>query len=125
MQLTKLLILKGMDKALLYELIVRRANSNGGRYCVAGADADIFRTMERDWSRTFDGKFIGSDFERGFSLGIVIAFLRDSIKRLIKSGNYSEDVSEELEACYNALLYPSVDVVDKTIDRVVEVIKPL
>ena len=114
-----------MEKAMFYELIVRRANGLGGRYCVAGADADIFRAMERDWGKNFDGKYFSSELQRGLSLGIVTAFLSDSIKRLAKSGEYSEESTKELESCYNALLHPTVDIVDKTIDRVVEVIKPL
>lgn len=110
---------------MYYELIIRRANGHGGRYCVAGADADIFRSMERDWSRDLDGKYISSDFERGLSLGIVAAFLSDSIERLIKSGNYSEEAVKELQECYNLLINPTLKAVDNSIDRVSEVLKPL
>ncbi len=114
-----------MEKAMYYELIIRRANGNGGRYCVAGADADIFRAMERDWSLNFDKKYNSSDFKRGVSLGIVVAFLSDSIDRLIKSDDYSEDKVKELQSCHDALLYPSLEVVDEVIDRVTAVLHPL
>lgn len=110
---------------MIYELIVRRANGNGGRYCTAGASADIFRTMDRDWSKRFDGNYVSSEYERGFSLGIVTAYLKDSVGRLIKSGDYSEEAVKELESCNNALLHPSIDIIDATIDRIANVLNPL
>lgn len=114
-----------MEQAMYYELIVRRANGNGGRYCVAGADADIFRYMERKWSCGFDGKYIFSEFERGMSLGIVVAFLMDSIERLIKSGKYSIDAVKELESVQSSLRHPSLEVVDSSIKHICEILKPL
>lgn len=114
-----------MEQAMYYELIVRRANGNGGRYCVAGADADIFRAMERDWSHNMDGKYGSTEFERGLSLGIVVAFLKDSIERLIKSGDYSENEVNELQSAYDELLQPSLIAVEDAIDSVCDVLKPL
>lgn len=114
-----------MEQAMYYELIVRRANGNGGRYCVAGADADIFRAMERDWSHNMDGKYGSSEFERGLSLGIVVAFLQDSIERLIKSGEYSENDVKKLQSAYDELLQPTLKIVDNVIESVRSVLKPL
>lgn len=114
-----------MERALIYELIVRRANGNGGRNCTAGADADIFRTMDRDWSKRFDGNYVSSEYERGLSLGIVTAYLKDSVERLIKSGEYTEGAVKELESCSDALLHPTIDVIDATVNKIANVLKPL
>lgn len=114
-----------MEQAMYYELIVRRANGNGGRYSAAGADADIFRAMERAWSRNFDGKYDSTELERGLKLGIVVAFLQDAIARLIKSEEYSDDAVKQLQSAYDTLLHPSIEAVDSTIETVREVLKPL
>lgn len=114
-----------MEQAMYYELIIRRANGNGGRYCVAGADADIFRAMERDWSLNMESKYGSTEFERGLSLGIVVAFLRDSIERLIKSGEYSENDVKKLQSAYDELLQPTLKIVDNVIESVRSVLKPL
>ncbi len=110
-----------MEKAMYYEHIVRRANGNGGRYCVAGADADIFSVL---WNMTGVGTLMGIMFRQNpkGGYGIVVAFVRDSIKRLIKTGGYSKKAVKELEDCYDNLLNPTIEVVENVIDRIADVL---
>lgn len=114
-----------MEKAWYYEMIIRLANNNCGRYGVAGADADIFRGLEIAYSKDHKGNYDHSEFERGLRLGMVSAFLMDAIERLIKSGKYNDKINSELQGCYDDLIYPSLKIVDDTIDKVKNLVSPI
>ena len=90
------------DYAMLYEAIVRRANGNCGRFGAAGADADIYRRLQSKYALDIQGNPQNNPFEKGESIGMVKAFLYDSIKRL--QSVYPQH-REALEEKYNQLAH--------------------
>lgn len=112
-----------IDLAMAYEHIVRKANNDCGRYGTAGADADIFRHLERAWTAGIDGKFMSTVEERYFALGTVSAYLRDSLERIIKSKAYSEEDNQKLQSIYDSLSQASLKDVDKAVVDSIEILK--
>lgn len=108
---------------MYYELIVRKANNNCGRYGTAGADADIYRHLERVWAKGFDGRYMSTTKERYFALGEVSAYLRDSLERIIKSKTYSEEKNKELQSIYDSLIQATFRDIYKAVSEAIEILK--
>lgn len=112
-----------IDLAMAYEHIVRKANNDCGRYGTAGADADIFRHLDRVWALGHDGKYMSSVEERYFALGIVSTYLRDSLERITKTKVYSEEDNQKLQSIYDSLSQASLEDVDKAVADSIEILK--
>lgn len=112
-----------MELAMYYELIVRKANNNCGRYGTAGADADIYRHLERVWAKGLDGKYMSTPQERYFALGEVSAYLRDALERIIKSEAYSEEKNKELQSIYDSLFQATIGDINEAVSEVIEILK--
>ena len=112
-----------IDLAMAYEHIVRKANNDCGRYDTAGADADIFRHLNRVWAVGHDGKYMSSVEDRYFALGTVSAYLRDSLERIIKTTAYSEEDNQKLQSIYDSLSEASLKDVDKAVVDSIEILK--
>lgn len=110
------------EKRMAYEMIIRQANGNCGRWGVAGADANIFDGFLSTWSTDRDGKNNHSDYERGFAIGEISAFLRDAIERLQKAEGCSKETKNQLQVIYDNLLAPSFDDVISAIDEVEKIV---
>ena len=108
------------DRAMIYEHIIRKANDGCPRYGTAGADADIFRKLDRVFSIDFDGKNNHTEFEKGLALGEVSSFLRDAFERMSKNEKYTKQEQELFREYSNELLTPSLESVDNVLDRIAE-----
>lgn len=70
------------EMALEYESLIRAA-FNCGRYGVAGANADIYRGLERE--AHLAGSEEGGRFELGLIMGRVVAYIENALKTVQKS----------------------------------------
>lgn len=112
-----------MEMAMYYEIIVRKANNNCGRYGTAGADADIYRHLERVWAKGLDGKYMSTPKERYFALGEVSAYLRDSLERIIKSKAYSEEKNQEMQSIHDSLFQATISDIDNAVSEAIKILK--
>ena len=129
-----------MVDAMMYEYLVRRAY-RCGRYGVAGADADLYRSYERkeilyridkraikdDQPRTSNEPFDEIANEAGFATGVVVAHIESSIQKVLKE--YEESISGEqrngLNECLNYLLEPSTENIEGAIEKATEIMVEL
>lgn len=121
------------DNAISYEFLIRRAH-NCGRYGAAGANADIFRELqrlahiylsekeaikekkERLWSKSEDEMLT----EYMFSAGEVSAYTKtaiDLLKRKYKE-KLSEDQYAELGSVESSLSFSNLETINTAIERV-------
>lgn len=112
-----------MELAMFYEHIVRKANNNCGRYGTAGANADIYRRLERVWAKGLDGKYLSTPKERYFALGEVSAYLRDSLERIIRSKAYSKERNQKLQSIYDSLIQATITDIYNAVSEAIEILK--
>ena len=96
---------------MIYEYLIRTAN-NCRRFGTAGANADIFRSLER----TFAINSFATDIEKGIALGTVSAYMIDALDRMIRSENYNADKKEILQSLHDSLLNPTLNKIDEVLD---------
>ncbi len=119
-----------MDNAMLYEIIVRFANGNCGRFGVAGANADIYRsfTMSEaiyEQAQAGNNNVSDSALKYGIALGEVSAYLSDSAERIKRI--YADVLTEEqLNTLQNSnLAEPTSEKIDDIIEQLSELIQDL
>lgn len=126
--------------AMDYEYLIRRAN-NCGRHVVEGADADIFRRLERDYSmyntslnqiknnlpRTWGQDINEMNFNLGLRMGEVSAHINSAIRKV--QNEYEDALSQEqyrvLSECMVELDSPSIDIINSAIEKSGEIMQGL
>ena len=118
--------------AMNYEYLIRRA-FQCGRFGVAGANADIFRSLERsyglytrekelkaaakpkEWNKSIEELAL----EYGRKSGEVAAFLDSAISKVLHDyeNRLSPEQKEELNQCLSDLFEPSFDDILHVIER--------
>ena len=101
-------------KALHYEYLIR-AVFKCGRYGVAGADADIYRRLERvSWGEPSEGVDL---FELGVSVGEVAAHIENALERVKEKYPHNEGFIKKIEECISLLVNPTKEKIDECIDK--------
>ena len=111
-----------IDNALSYEYLIRRAHQCG-RYGSSGADADIYRELQRSANEYFlvQGKSVPKEAkllsDYMISLGKVSAYIDTAIDLVLKK--YSPKLSDQqyniLEEVKVTLKKPDINIVEKAI----------
>lgn len=102
-----------MSNALLYEYLIR-AVFKCGRSRRFGADADIFRHLERT-SVPFSGQASVDKYKLGFSIGEVSAYLHTALYEVQEQYKDNEDFVSKIEKCISYLSQPSLEDINKCI----------
>lgn len=84
------------EKALEYEYLIR-AVFKCDRWGVAGADADIYRHLEREVASANSGK--GDRFELGLAMGRVVAYIKDALKTVLKEHSANKEFTAKIDEC--------------------------
>lgn len=118
----------GPFKAMEYEYVMRRIY-NCGRDDKKGANADIFRRFMRNASTyrdKIDGKFVNNihtkdklEIIHEYSMIEVVQNLKKALHFSIVNHKYrlSEEHINELNACIELLVHPSIEIVLNVVER--------
>ena len=109
-------------KALYYEYLIS-AVFKCGRYGVAGADADIYRRLERvSW-----GEPSGSvdQFKLGVSVGEVAAYIDNALEHIKGKHLHNQEFIEKIEECICLLCDPTKEKIDECIDKAWEAFRSI
>ena len=110
------------DYAMRYEYLIRRA-FNCGRFGVSGANADVFRGLERDFVHFRDNKGINSPEERmqkyAFSCGEVATYIKFAVEKFAKKfdNELTEEQKQEVEDIVSLLYDATINEIEQAIDR--------
>ncbi len=109
-------------KALHYEYLIRAA-FKCGRYGVAGADADIYRRLERvSWREPSGGV---DPFKLGVRVGGVAAHIENALESVKKKYRHNEEFIEKIEECICLLCDPTKEKIDECIDKTWEAFRSI
>ena len=126
--------------AMNYEHFIRRAY-NCGRYGVEGANADIYRRLERKSAvykqalneiennkpRSWNQDIKDICFDYGVAAGEVAAFISDAIHKV--ESDYDNQLTDEqkgiLEDCKSSLVSPTIENIKETLETSDQVMKDL
>ena len=107
------------DKALQYEHLIKTV-FKCDRYGVAGANADIYRTLEREASIAASERV--DRFELGVCMGRVAAYLENALKTTLKERSDDEESTKKIRECLSLLQDPTMQNIDECIDKALEVL---
>lgn len=114
-----------MEKAMNYELIIRRAY-NCGRYGTEGANADIYRSLERLSIRKNENENEKRDFY--IEYGVVKTYLIIALNKILKDNEelLSEEQKTELEKIKSNINHDyRIEVLDQAIDQIFQTLNNL
>lgn len=106
-----------------YEYVIRRV-FKCGRYGVSGANADIFRSLERSYVINRDNSNLDKSedflFRYAFSCGEVSTYLKTAIEKFAKDyeEKFSGEENEEVENLISLLNNARMEQIDEVIYRV-------
>ena len=126
----------GKMDALHYEYLIRRAHQCG-RYGVKGANADVFRGLERaevlyrtekenqekgkskQWNKTLEELA----FDYGKKSGEVSAYINTAIKKVLNDyeNKLTDEQKEELENCEIELIDSNISKIENVIEKAQEI----
>ena len=103
------------DKAMQYEALIRAAHREGnrtvGRYGVAGADADIYRRLDRVACEPND------PYEQGLCMGRTAAYIETALEKVKKEHSSDGVFTKRIEECLSLLSEPTMAKIDECIDK--------
>ncbi len=103
------------EMALEYESLIRAA-FNCGRYGVAGANADIYRGLERE--AHLAGSEEGGRFELGLIMGRVVAYIENALKTVQKKHSTNREFTEKIDECLSLIMQdPTMAKIDDCVSR--------
>ena len=103
-------------KAMDYEYLIR-AVFKCGRTRRFGADADIFRVLERA-SVPYPGQESVDQYKLGFKIGEVAAYLHTALYEVQEQYKDNKEFTSKIDKCLEYLLYePSLEDIDKCIEE--------
>ena len=109
-------------KALHYEYLIR-AVFKCGRYGVAGADADIYRRLERAaWG---EPSGVVDPFKLGVRVGEVAAYIENALESVKEKYPHNEGFTEKIEECICLLCDPTKEKIDECIDKAWEAFRSI
>ena len=113
-------------KPMQYEALIRAAHRKGdkvvSRYGVAGADADIYRRLERvAWEEPSDS------FKLGVRVGEVATYIENALESVMEKyrHNHNEEFIEKIKECLSLLDTPSKEKIDECIDKAWEAFRSI
>ena len=104
-----------METALVYEYIIRTV-FQCGRTAKFGADADVFRGLERKVS----GKNV-SEYEKGVAVGRVATNIFSALFEIREKRKDNQEFCEQIEECLGLLYEPTFEKVCQCIDKTQDV----
>lgn len=124
-----------MEKALIYELIIRTAFNYHGRTFLNGAEADLFRGLERRYvhykevikakaaSKISDEDFNNSLYEYAFHAGQIATYLDNAVTQIISNPDTPDEDKEKLKSCKSNLFNSiTIEEIDKQIDQLKNIV---
>lgn len=102
-------------KAMNYEYLIR-AVFKCGRTRRFGADADIFRGLERA-SVPFPGQKSVDQYKLGFKIGEVAAYLHTALYEVQEQYKDNKEFTSKIDKCLECLCEPSLENIDKCIEE--------
>ncbi|KDU79690.1 hypothetical protein HMPREF1121_00429 [Porphyromonas sp. KLE 1280] len=109
-------------KALYYESLIR-AVFKCDRFGVAGADADIYRRLERvSWGEPSESV---DQFELGVSVGEVAAHIDNALEYIKGKHLHNQEFIEKIEECICLLCNPTKEKIDECIDKAWEAFRSI
>lgn len=118
-----------MERALIYELIIRKAFNYDYRTFLNGADADLFRGLEYSYTR-HNSKSLGSNesveenfYEYAFKAGRIATYLENAVTQIIENSYVAEDDQEKLKKCKSRLIgCLTLHEINEIVDHLVEIV---
>lgn len=101
--------------AMNYELIIRTV-FKCERTKRFGADADIFRGLERA-SRPFPGQKSVDQYKLGVKVGEIAVYLRSALYEVQAQNHEKEEFILKINQCLEYLYEPSLENIDKCIEE--------
>lgn len=102
-------------KAMYYENLIR-AVFKCGRTRRFGADADIFRELERA-SVAFPGQKSVNQYRLGFKIGEVTAYLHTALYEVQEQYKENKEFISKIDKCLKYLYEPSLEDIDNCIEE--------
>lgn len=103
------------DKAMQYEALIRAAHREGNRivsrYGVAGADADVYRRLDRVACEPND------PFKQGLYIGRIAAYIETALEKVKKERSGNEVFTKKIEECLSLLSNPTKAKIEECIDK--------
>ncbi|WP_288472127.1 hypothetical protein [uncultured Porphyromonas sp.] len=111
------------DKAIEYEYLIRSA-FNCGRCGVVGANADTYRSLERQVASANSEK--GDQFELGFAMGRVVAYIENALKKVQKEHSANKEFIAKIDDCLSLITSdPTMEKIDDCVDQAREAFKSI
>lgn len=110
------------ERALDYEHLVRRA-FKCGRYGVSGANADVFRSLERNFvlnkNNVDSSKTEEMLFKYSFSCGEVATYIKTAVEKFGKDyeDQFTPEENQEIEDLISLLNRAKMEQIEEVIDR--------
>jgi hypothetical protein len=110
------------ESALNYEYLIRRA-FQCGRYGIPGANADVFRALERSFVLNRDNNTVNQSeellFDYAFACGEVATYIITAIEKFTKDfeENLTAEQNEEVEDLISLLNNSRIDQIEQVIER--------
>jgi hypothetical protein len=108
--------------ALNYEYLIRRA-FQCGKYGVPGANADVFRILERNFVLNRDNNNVKQSeellFDYAFNCGKVATYIKTAIEKFAKDfeENLTAEQNEEIEDLISLLNNSRIEQIEEAIER--------
>ena len=111
------------DKAIEYEYLIRSA-FNCGRCGVVGANADTYRSLERQVASANSEK--DDQFELGFAMGRVVTCIENALKKVQKEHSANKEFIAKIDDCLSLITSdPTMEKIDGCVDQAREAFKSI
>lgn len=111
------------EMALEYESLIKAA-FNCGRYGVAGANADIYRGLEREALLADSGQ--GNPLELGLIMGRVVAYIENALKTVKKEHSANREFTAKIDECLSLIEQgPTMEKIDDCVGRARDAFKSI
>lgn len=118
-----------MERALIYELIIRKAFNYDYRTFLNGADADLFRGLEYSYTH-YNSKSLGSNesveenlYEYAFKAGRIATYLENAVTQIIENSYVAEEDQEKLRNYKSRLIgCITLNEIDEIVDQLKEIV---
>lgn len=104
-----------MEIALSYEHLIR-AVFKCGRTWRFGADADIYRSLERA-SAPYLGQKDVDQYKLGVKVGEVTAYLQTALYEIKEKNKDNEEFCSKIDKCLEYLYEPTLEKLDRCIEK--------
>ena len=110
--------------AMNYESLIN-AVFKCGRTRRFGADADIFRELEKRASVPFPGQKSVDQYKLGFKIGEVAAYLHTALYEVQEQNKDNKEFISKIDKCLEYLYEPTFEDIDKCIEETLVAFKEI